>query len=829
MAESPLDLIRLIAPTTTGARLRQVVAGAEGFLYLVARLGVTGATSEAWQRTSRATSPGSVRPPHCRSRSDSGSRRRTRRAEVAGLADGVVVGSALVTALGEGGPAPRDGSSTALRAALDAKDQARCGMTYNARGALSIYTRLLAWGGAALLVAVLGSDRRWLEQPWVTLFMLVARSWRLRRGQIPLSKFSYLTQVGVVGAGRRGHRRARRPVVLALGVGIFTCDAFLLRKMLSGIVDQRRARSHRLRRRVRGLRLRLPAHGSERCRARVPPGGDDARRACTSSSPGRSSTSPCWSAASSSPRTAHDPPVRDPRVPAHPDRGGRDRGRRHHGAAARRLGRPCSPVLGVLGLLTKRILEEAIAAEELNKIALRERIITSNLTLADAFTQLEKLAHRVLDWGDFRIYRVREEESVLVYRGAPGLGGPGRSSLRQRRRCERWRSGPASRSWWWMPGGTSGSWRPAPTRSQHDGAAAPLRERDHRHLRAGSPQDPRPTARRKSPPLPPSPLSWPPRSTSPTCAVPWWRRSIGLGVQIRALAATAESLRGAASATATAAQQIRSGVAEQEQLVARGLEATESLSARRGEVADRRWRRGRRLRPGRERGGAATGTRFRTRSSGLVQLHSFVSVTAGQVGELYQIDEPADRLHRDDPGDRRPDQPHRPQRRDRGGPCRASRGRDSPSSPKRCDSWRPRAVKRRARPADWWRRSWARSPRFPRRWIGGRRRCAAWSTCRPTRRRRSTISSVATHDAGAHARRIADTAGRQEQAREPAAGPDGRNRPVSARTLERGQQRRSPCRRRRRAVTPTSSGPSANCPNVTEHLEAIARHFSHDL
>jgi tryptophan synthase alpha chain len=37
-----LDLIRLVAPTTTGARLRAVLAGAEGFVYLIARLGVTG-------------------------------------------------------------------------------------------------------------------------------------------------------------------------------------------------------------------------------------------------------------------------------------------------------------------------------------------------------------------------------------------------------------------------------------------------------------------------------------------------------------------------------------------------------------------------------------------------------------------------------------------------------------------------------------------------------------------------------------------------------------------------------------------------------------------
>ena len=42
----------------------------------------------------------------------------------------------------------------------------------------------------------------------------------------------------------------------------------------------------------------------------------------------------------------------------------------------------------------------------------------------DAFTQLERMANRVLDWSDFRIYRVREAAPRLVYRGA--LGWPDR-------------------------------------------------------------------------------------------------------------------------------------------------------------------------------------------------------------------------------------------------------------------------------------------------------------------------------------------------------------------------------------------------------------------
>ena len=43
--DSPLDLIRLIAPTTRPERLAAAVQGAQGFVYLVARLGVTGASA----------------------------------------------------------------------------------------------------------------------------------------------------------------------------------------------------------------------------------------------------------------------------------------------------------------------------------------------------------------------------------------------------------------------------------------------------------------------------------------------------------------------------------------------------------------------------------------------------------------------------------------------------------------------------------------------------------------------------------------------------------------------------------------------------------------
>jgi methyl-accepting chemotaxis protein len=85
-------------------------------------------------------------------------------------------------------------------------------------------------------------------------------------------------------------------------------------------------------------------------------------------------------------------------------------------------------VLGGLGLLTKRILEEAIAAEDLNKVHQLESTVLGNSQLSESFWQIERLAHRLLDWGDFRIYRVTGAEPVLAYRGSFGRPNRGEPS-----------------------------------------------------------------------------------------------------------------------------------------------------------------------------------------------------------------------------------------------------------------------------------------------------------------------------------------------------------------------------------------------------------------
>ncbi len=79
------------------------------------------------------------------------------------------------------------------------------------------------------------------------------------------------------------------------------------------------------------------------------------------------------------------------------------------------------PVLPAAFIL-KRILEEAIQAEELNKIQGMEHVITSYVGLDDALQRIEQYAHLVLDWRDFRVYHQDGEQLRLAYRGQLGPG-----------------------------------------------------------------------------------------------------------------------------------------------------------------------------------------------------------------------------------------------------------------------------------------------------------------------------------------------------------------------------------------------------------------------
>ena len=81
-----------------------------------------------------------------------------------------------------------------------------------------------------------------------------------------------------------------------------------------------------------------------------------------------------------------------------------------------------------LGLLFRHFVEEAILAEERNKVHAMDAVITSGVSLADAFERIERLAHRLVDWGDFRIYAMTDGRAALVYRSAAGRADRGEPS-----------------------------------------------------------------------------------------------------------------------------------------------------------------------------------------------------------------------------------------------------------------------------------------------------------------------------------------------------------------------------------------------------------------
>jgi tryptophan synthase alpha chain len=117
LGNSPLAFIRLVAPTTPRERMAEIARHGSGFVYLISRLGVTGV-----QETTASSLPDTIK----RLRSATtlpicvgfGISTPAQARSVGALADGVVVGSALVRAA-ESGPGQVLNLTRDLREALD--------------------------------------------------------------------------------------------------------------------------------------------------------------------------------------------------------------------------------------------------------------------------------------------------------------------------------------------------------------------------------------------------------------------------------------------------------------------------------------------------------------------------------------------------------------------------------------------------------------------------------------------------------------------------------------------------------------------------------------
>jgi tryptophan synthase alpha chain len=117
LSGGPLAFVRLVAPTTPPARMAEIARHGSGFVYLISRLGVTGARDDLPPELGRTVALlrqasglpicvgfGISRPDQARA--------------VAAMADGVVVGSAIVRAAAEG-PEAAAALVRRLRAAID--------------------------------------------------------------------------------------------------------------------------------------------------------------------------------------------------------------------------------------------------------------------------------------------------------------------------------------------------------------------------------------------------------------------------------------------------------------------------------------------------------------------------------------------------------------------------------------------------------------------------------------------------------------------------------------------------------------------------------------
>jgi methyl-accepting chemotaxis protein len=293
-------------------------------------------------------------------------------------------------------------------------------MKINVQRMLSRYTNVLLFGGLALLVAVLAVDTRWVSHPVSTAILLIS-IFALRVVPVRLSKYSYLTQSAIptlVGAVCIGPA----PVAAALWMGVAAADVFGLRKPpRAGVINAGRE--------VIGF---VAAYGpyaailslgasSELTLDFLPAAAILvalyfflSRALFYFSLLVRNKLESAekililrWEISSYLLTLIASTIVITALATLAPV-----------GWVA------VAMALGVLGLLTRQILDEAIGAEDLNKVHLMEAAIASNATLQGSFTQIERLAYRLLDWGDFRVYQAAGSDMALVYRST--LGRPER-------------------------------------------------------------------------------------------------------------------------------------------------------------------------------------------------------------------------------------------------------------------------------------------------------------------------------------------------------------------------------------------------------------------
>jgi methyl-accepting chemotaxis protein len=285
---------------------------------------------------------------------------------------------------------------------------------------LALYARLVASLGTVLLLIALVLDPRWIAQP-IGVATIVVMSLLLRAFQIPLTKYSALNLLGMIAAG--GAVITGAPATaLGLYIGVFAADWWLLRKAPAASA-------------INAGREALALFGAYGYYAWLASLGDpaDVTHITTDVVPAVALLLAAHFLFSRGllycTLLIRDKLFADERslilryeVIA-------------FGAGTiavlvslitiASVGRSGWIVVAVVlmfaGLLLKRILEEAVAAEELNKIHAMEQVVSSDASLADSLRQIERLANRLVDWNGFRIWRLSGGSLRLIYESGEGL------------------------------------------------------------------------------------------------------------------------------------------------------------------------------------------------------------------------------------------------------------------------------------------------------------------------------------------------------------------------------------------------------------------------
>lgn len=106
-----LSFILLVAPTTTETRLKRIVSMCSGFVYVLARVGITGSRGEVDEAALQSRLTVIRRHTNLPLAVGFGVSRAEQVQRISAMADGVIVGSALVQRMGEAGEAGAAGAA----------------------------------------------------------------------------------------------------------------------------------------------------------------------------------------------------------------------------------------------------------------------------------------------------------------------------------------------------------------------------------------------------------------------------------------------------------------------------------------------------------------------------------------------------------------------------------------------------------------------------------------------------------------------------------------------------------------------------------------------